>query len=68
MPGPLSTPSGWFEDEHWNHSGDHGISGGVRRSGKTRYDKASGKWSNHLANKAERAEENRGGRRKARQS
>lgn len=55
MPGPMSTPNGWTEKEHWNHTHDHGATGSIRRSGKTPWDKAHGKWASTRANKVERA-------------
>jgi len=58
MPGPLSTPNGWRGKEHWNHTTDHGVTGFLRCSGKTRWDKEHGKWANTQGNKARRAEEN----------
>lgn len=62
MPGPLSTPNGWNEKERWNHTVDHGVVGaGPRRSGKTYWDKAHGKWANRLANRSRRADENQHG-------
>lgn len=53
MPGPLSNPKGWREKEPW----DHGQSYTPGRTGKTEYDKRSGKWAKHIQNKNRRRDE-----------
>jgi len=59
MPGPLSTPLYWDKDHHFNDGKRHGstFEGGVRRSGKTVWDKSVGKWQRCRANKYKRTED-----------
>lgn len=57
MPGPRSTPAAWLAGQHANKTIYHGIPAReaiARRSGKTSYDKKSGKWVRSRARKAER--------------
>ncbi len=55
MPGPCSYPALW--DEKRRAPGHHGDRS---RSGKTDFDRRSGKWLRHLRNQAERADRNKG--------
>lgn len=56
MPGPLSTPKHWTKDRHANSTQNHETPPtGPRTSGKTMYDRISGKWNRRLANRIRRS-------------
>ena len=62
MPGPMSTPLYWTNDDRKNQSQHHGTPAtetSTRRSGKTAWTHASGQWEKTRQNKAERSRRGR---------